>query len=303
MGHTDKLQFGYVSVTCAPLPRDKRQSRHGPLCHNAAAFAVSLCFVSVEKFPTMSPADDNDIPLNTPSIVPDRDDVEQFQRQKSARQKPVAEPLADQGDEMYDEPAAAVGKTAVVLLALIAVAGVAWAGVLQWQLNRAQSDLSSWQMRVTDLENRLSATDENSTQSVATMQVRLKELDENLAKLRDDNLKRAKAALDQHTTQIATLDQTLKATQTAAAKVEQTVSDHQKALDANKAQIDKVASTAELSKRKVDEQQGTLEKLNQRINTNEEWVQSINNFRKQTNREIVDIKQQISGPIKESAPK
>ena len=36
-------------------------------------------------------------------------------------------------------------------------------------------------------------------------------------------------------------------------------------------------------------------KLDGRLSNNEEWVESINTFRKQMNREIVNIKQQIAG--------
>lgn len=268
-------------------------------------------------FPAMS-RDDNDLPANSPSIVPDRDDVEHFQRQKSARQKPAAmESTLDSADATYDEPAAPAGKTAVYVLAAVAVLAVIWAGVLQMQLGRAQTDLESWQMRVMDLEKRLSVTDESTTQSTAALQVKLKEQEEGLIKLREENIKRAKATLDQHTAQIASLEQTLKSTQATATRLDKSFGEHKAEFDATKAQLDKLAPTVELSKRKLEEQQAaiesltekgnvtasTVEKLGLRMNTNEEWVQSINNFRKQTNREIVNIKQQIGGPVSETAPK
>lgn len=260
------------------------------------------------------PHDDELLPL-TSEIVPDRDDVESYQRNKAGKQKPPADPVLNDADN-YDEEVVVASKTPVYVLG-IGVLLLAWAGFLQWQLVQAQADLGAWQLRVADLEKRLSVTDESANQSVASLQVKLKDTDDAVTKLRDDSFKRAKAALDQHTTQLAAIDQTLKATQGTAGKLEKSVDDQQKVLDSAKAQLDKLAPTVEATKRKNDEQQvaidaltekgstaaANIEKLNVRMSTNEEWVQSINNFRKQTNREIVDIKQQISGPIKETSPK
>jgi len=260
------------------------------------------------------PHDDEPLP-HIPGIVPDRDDVESYQRNKAGKQKPVVDPVLHDADNYEEEPAAA-GKAPLYVLGIIVVL-LAWAGFLQWQLVQAQADLGAWQLRVADLEKRLSVTDESANQSVASLQVKLKETDAAVASLRDDSFKRAKATLDQHTTQLAAIDQTLKTTQGTANKLDKTVDDQQKVLESAKAQLDKLAPAVDLAKRKNDEQQAAIdaltdktntaaanvEKLNVRMSTNEEWVQSINNFRKQTNREIVDIKQQISGPIKETPPK
>jgi methyl-accepting chemotaxis protein len=274
--------------------------------------------ISVEIFPAM-PRDDDDLPANAPSIVPDRDDVEQFQRQKTARQKPATvEPVPELADAAYDEPPApAAGRTAVYVLGAVAAIAVIWAGVLQMQLGRTQSDLDAWQMRVADLEKRLSVTDESTTQSTAALQVKLKEQEDVLVKLRDDSVKRATATLGQHTNQIAALEQSLKSTQATATKADKALDELTKSYDATRTQVEKLSPTVELTKRKLEEQQAAIEsltekgnvtsasveKLTLRVNTNEEWVQSINNFRKQTNREIVNIKQQIGGPVSEAAPR
>ncbi len=266
----------------------------------------------------MSPRDHDNEPLpEIPTMIPDRDDVEQYQRQKVGKQKPASSPLLESHDDRYDDVPASASKAPLYVLAVIAVAALGWAGFLQLQLASTQTALDAWQMRVGDLEKRLSITDESANQSSSTLQVKLKELDEALVKVRDDNLKRAKTTLDQHTAQIATIEQTLKSTQGTAGKVEKAVDEQEKTLAAAKGQLDKLAPTVELSKRKLEEQQAAIEsltekgnvtsanveKLGLRMNTNEEWVQSINNFRKQTNREIVNIKQQIGGPVSEAAPK
>ncbi|MET0380185.1 MAG: hypothetical protein ABW049_14425 [Spongiibacteraceae bacterium] len=266
----------------------------------------------------MSPRDHDNDPLpEIPTMIPDRDDAEHYQRQKGGKQKPASNPLLEGSDERYEDAPAGASKTLLYVLGALVVAALGWAGFLQLQLASAQTALDAWQMRVGDLEKRLSITDESANQSSSTLQVKLKELDESLVKVRDDNLKRAKTTLDQHTTQIAAIEQALKATQGTTGKVEKAVDEQEKTLAAAKAQLDKLAPTVELSKRKLEEQQAAIEsltekgnvtsanveKLGLRMNTSEEWVQSINNFRKQTNREIVNIKQQIGGPVSEAAPK
>lgn len=267
----------------------------------------------------MSPRDHDNDPLpEIPTMIPDRDDVEQYQRQKVGKQKPASSPpLLESSDDRYDDVPAGGSKAPLYILAVLALAALGWAGFLQLQLASAQTALDAWQLRVGDLEKRLSVTDESANQSSSTLQVKLKELDESLAKVRDDNLKRAKTTLDQHTTQIAALEQTVKSTQATAGKVEKTADEQEKTLAAAKGQLDKLTPLVDANKRKIDEHQTSIEaltekgnltssnveKLGLRMNTNEEWVQSINNFRKQTNREIVNIKQQIGGPVSEAAPK
>lgn len=271
----------------------------------------------IEKEPSdHKKTQDDDLATSSPSIVPDRDDVELYQRQKAGKPKVAADPLLAGDDDEHEEAPVASGKLPVVL-GVIAALALGWAGALQFQLSRAASDLEAWQMRVVDLEKRLSVTDESSTQSLAALQVKVKEQEEAVTRLRDESFKHAKATLDQHTSQLAALDQTLKSTQGTATKTAQAADEQRKLIDTAKAQLDQLAPTVELSKRRLEEQQAAIEsvtekgrftssvveKLNLRMSTTEEWVQSINNFRKQTNREIVDIKQQISGPIKETPPK
>lgn len=256
---------------------------------------------------------DNEPLHNIPRIVPDRDDVASYQRTKQNRSKPA---------ERNAEAAPAEGEgrggsmLPVYLLAAVAVALLGWAGYLQLQLGRAQQTLTSYQVRLEDLEKRLSVTDESVSQSSVAMGVKITELDGEIRKIWENVWKKSKETMDQHSAQLAGLDKSLKTAQASVTKLEQGLAGQKTAVDGMREQLEKAAkteATVELSKRKLEEQQVALEavtekinrisaeqgKLTQRITANEEWVQSINNFRKQTNREIVNLKQQLGTPVPE----
>jgi chromosome segregation ATPase len=263
------------------------------------------------------PSQDNEPLQNIPRIVPDRDDVASYQRTKqSSRPKP-----AERGDDAGVPADGGSGgprsrSRALYAFAIATLLLLGWAGYLQLQLAQAQDTLISYQTRLEDLERRLSVTDESVSQSSVAMGVKITELDAEIRKIWDNVWKKTKETMDQHSAQLAGLDKSVKGSQASVTKLEQGLSGQKTTLDGMREQLEKAAkteATVELSKRKLEEQQVALEavtekinrlsseqgKLTQRITTNEEWVQSINNFRKQTNREIVNIKQQLGTPVSE----
>lgn len=244
----------------------------------------------------MSPHDNEPVP-EIPELVPERDELASYQRQK--HNKPKAK---ERGSEPDGERESSAGNLWIYVAGVIALAAVGWAGYLQMQLMAAEQ-------RVAALEQRLSSTDESVNQSSVALQVKIKEVDASLAQVRDETLKRYKAIVDQHSGQIESLDKTLKSAQSNLTKLDQRVVEDGKTLEAARAQIDKVSPLVDFSKKKVDEHQASIDslaskmkavsdnqnKLDGRLSNNEEWVESINTFRKQMNREIVNIKQQIAG--------
>jgi|GEM_PF-782811 len=254
----------------------------------------------------MSPQDNEPLLQDIPHMVPDSDDVASYQRQKHSKSKPAARHAAPVEEEVDNDEhddhadAGAGGGISMSLFAVVVIAILGWAGYLQWQLLQAQG-------RVISLEQRLSVTDESVNQSGLSLQVKIKDLDTNLTQLREETLRQQKTQLDQHSAQLAALDKSLKGSQALLAKNDQRGEEQQKNLDGIHAQLDKTAPLAEAAKRKTDEQQAALDaandrlaklaaqqsKLEGRVGTNEEWVQSINTFRVQTNRELVNIKQQL----------
>jgi predicted nucleic acid-binding Zn-ribbon protein len=249
-------------------------------------------------------AQDNEPLPNIGNIVPDRDDSYHRQKQGKGKSK---ERVADDNGAPRSGGSASIYVWSVLTLAL-----AGWAGFLHYQLTLAQG-------RVGALEERLSMTDESVNQSSVSMQVKLKELDASVSQIRDETLKDYKSQIDKQAAQIGTLDKTAKNAQAALSKLDQRAGDHDKALVDTRAQIDKLPPSIEAAKHKLDEHQAALDglagklkaaadrqtKVEGRLNNYEEWVESINIFRKQMNREIVNIKQQVAGgkpPAQSEAP-
>ncbi len=242
------------------------------------------------------PTPDNEELTNAPSMVPDRDELVSYQRQKSHKPKSKESTDAD-----LQHPVR--GSNALIyIVAVVAIVAVAAAGYLYTQLTDAKG-------RVAALEDRLSSTDASVNQSSGALQIKINEVNDALAQLRDETLKKYKAQIDQQATQISALERAGKNTQTAVAGEDRAIAEQTKAIDAVRADIAKLPPLFDQSNQRVDQQQAALNalsakvkavndaqtKLDARLSNNEEWVDSINTFRKQMNREIVNIKQQIAG--------
>ena len=242
------------------------------------------------------PHHDNEPLPDVPEMVPDRDDFDSYQR-KQIKPKSKAR-ASDNGDT---SPRSGSGPL-VYIFGIVAVAAAAWAGYLHTQLLSATE-------RVVALEERLSTTDQSVNQSSVALQVKIQEVDAAVAQLRDETLKKMSGQIDRQSAQIAAVEKSAKSTQAALTATDQRVSEQNKTLDSTRAQIDKTVASIDASKQKIDQHQASIDslsnkvksvndaqaKLDSRLSNNEEWVESINTFRKQMNREIVNIKQQVAG--------
>jgi len=232
-------------------------------------------------------------PLDVPSIVPERDEDRPVGRR---RPTPEAAPTT----------ASRGGATLLWVLLGLALAG--WSGWQQWLLLQSEQQLASYESRVAELEQRLSVTDENVSESSVAMQVKLKELDSEIRKLWDNVWKRASRQLEEHDQRLGALDKTLEGARTSLTRAEKTLEEQQKTLTALGRQLDKSSgldATVELNKRQLQEQKIVVEtltgqvrelrelssRLEQRVVANEEWVQSINAFRRQVNRDLLTLKE------------
>lgn len=243
------------------------------------------------------PKPDNEELTNAPSMVPDRDELASYQRQKHGKSR------TKERDENSSEDSGGRASNALTyVIGVVALVAVAAAGYLFTQLQSAQE-------RVAALEERLSSTDASVNQSSGALQIKINEVNEALTRLSDETLKKYKAQIDQQATQIATLDKTGKNTQAAVAANDKALAEQVKSIDTLRGDITKLPTLVEPVKQKIDQHQAALDtlsgklkavsdaqtKLDARLSNNEEWVDSINTFRKQMNREIVNIKQQVAG--------
>lgn len=243
---------------------------------------------------------DDDELTNAPSIVPDRDELDSYQRQKQAKSAIKNANADDDGDSDYDETRRSNALTYII--GVVALAAVGAAGYLFTQLQNADA-------RIVALEQRLSSTDESVNQSSGALQVKINETNEAFAQLRDETLKKYKLQMDQQSAQIAALDKATRNAMASVAANDKALAEQSKSIDAVRSEITKLPTLLDPVKQKIDQHQTALDglsnkvkavgdaqtKLDARLSNNEEWVESINTFRKQMNREIVNIKQQIAG--------
>jgi chromosome segregation ATPase len=181
----------------------------------------------------------------------------------------------------------------VFLLVALAAAAAAcgWAWQLQGKLTQAERQLEDYSRRISDLEDRLSDTDEGMSQNAAVQAAKLKELDSEVRKLWDNVWKRNKerlAALEAASTSqgkkvasaeqsLASIESQLEGASADIGKLKSVASDLDRLMTsarANQSEVERVADT--LNRVNLD-----IAKLNNRVQANEESVQSIDAFRRQ----------------------
>ncbi|NND69194.1 MAG: hypothetical protein HKN19_16505 [Halioglobus sp.] len=186
----------------------------------------------------------------------------------------------------------------MTLALVVAAVACAWAWQLQQQLEAAEGAMTSYASRIADLEARLSDTDEGLAQNSQVMAVKVKELDTEVRKLWDNVWKRSKerfAALEAASAaqgkSVKSLQAELDAASADLAKLKGVADDLSRLMasaKANQSEVERVADT-------LDRIELETSKLGKRVSTNEEWVGSINAFRRQVNASILELKSTVSG--------
>jgi chromosome segregation ATPase len=201
---------------------------------------------------------------------------------------------------------AAMGLTArLVLTVALAVAGIAcgWAWQLQTALDDAQRQQKLTQGRVADLEALLSDTDETVNKSAAAMGAQLRLLDTEVRKLWDARkisngklTKLEKTAVTQEK-QITILNNkaTRQAEQLALAQSELA------ALTKVAGDLERLAASAQRAQTDVERLADGLNKSNlersalrKQVESNAEWIESINAFRRQVNANIAKLEADVA---------
>lgn len=184
----------------------------------------------------------------------------------------------------------------VLTIALVAAAvGCAWAWQLQVALENSQAEAQSLGSRVADLEALLSDTDETVNKSAAALGAQLKVV--------DTETRRLEQRRREHDSRIEKLEKSTASLGTQLSKVETTTASQGKtvaALSGDLASLKKVAgelerlaATAKQSQTNMERLADNVNKANlersamaKRVESNEQWIESINAFRKQVNANI-----------------
>ena len=206
----------------------------------------------------------------------------------------------------------------VVLLAIVvALGGVAWWGIeLQKDLQASRKTLAEYDNVIGELRKQLSVTDESINQTTAQADDRLKELDFEIRKLWDNVWKRSRQRLDQNEANIKSLKnqqaaflETINKQTELLASVDQNITDiaarfPQTELDAAEAKKATGSLISSIEGLRSDLKTIRSQQMSLAASTDEfdEWIESINGYRKQVNRKLADIEQELAAPTSASVP-
>lgn len=224
----------------------------------------------------------------------------------SSSARPARRPTP-QSTAAYVQPQPPSSLPAIALV--IAIMAVAGAGFVGWQLFQAQTMLKDADQRIKGLEQQLSLTSEESSASVVTIQSNLKKLDtevRRLAGLVEQNRKGLAANTEKITAvgrDIANAQKAANDAKAAATSLKQEVSANKTVADAAIAKIDGMTTSVSQQAQSVQNMKEELDKmalemtaidsLASRTKNNEDAISAIDDFRRSTNREILQIKQQM----------
>lgn len=194
----------------------------------------------------------------------------------------------------------------LIIALTAAAAACAWAWQLQQEVYRLQSAneaMSAHEQRIKDLEDRLSDTDEGMSQNTAVQAAKIKELYSEVDKLWASAWRKNKAKIAQLEKQSAAQAKSLKSASSDMASAKKSLAgltDDMSRLKAIAKDLDSLSKTARSSQAEVerlgdDVNRLQLEaaRLGKRVSSNEEWVASVNAFRRQVNTSIGDMQASI----------
>lgn len=212
--------------------------------------------------------------------------------------------------------------TFVFVALAVAVASVIWSWQLQQQLVEASHIMERHNERIMELEAALADTDEGLSQNAAQMAVRIKELYSEVDKLWASAWRRNKADIEAlqkaSTNQDKALKALVSADKTAIDERAQTTA-MLDLLRKDMAALKSVASDLERLTANASSNQTALERtadkvnkltlqfaaLSKRVEGNEEWIGSINAFRRQVNTTLSDLQRavrELEAPATPSSP-
>ena len=224
----------------------------------------------------------------------------------------VAQRAAVSSKELPPATAASGGGGFVLfMLTLLIVALAAAAYYLFDQLTIAQGDLKQAQQRLEVLEQRLSSADESLEENSVTTAVKLKELDFEIRKLWDNVWKKQKQELAEHDAQLAKNEKRLAAIESRHRSLDAKLKSALQGYDADReamasmsGKLDRVIAQSEVNRKtllEVNKQltaggslDARVKSVERRVQQSEEWLDSVNAFRKQVNRDIEALRQTVT---------
>jgi hypothetical protein len=189
---------------------------------------------------------------------------------------------------------------------VVALIGVGGAGFLGWKFSEAQVQLLKAGDRITQLENQLNVTSTESTASLGSLQANIRTVDGEVKNLRESTRK----LIAEHTDKLASLGKNLDSIKADLGSVKNDASSIKQDVLANKLTFDELPPRVEAFEKSLAEQRKKVqdvaasvttmqnqlknsEGLASRINSAEEAIDAIDDNRRNINRDLVLIKQQL----------
>ena len=196
-----------------------------------------------------------------------------------------------------------LGRLVLTVTFIAAAVACAWAWQLQMAMDKTQQELAATVERVNELEMYLSDTDETFNQRATKINEDVDFWKTEIRKLWDWRNKEAKPALEKLETQMSSANTNIKRLRSASDEQGNdlmTLRNDLAQLKKLSGDLERMAATAKRAQTDVERladgvNKATLERaaLNKRVNSNEEWIESINAFRKQVNGNISRLEAQI----------
>jgi chromosome segregation ATPase len=247
-----------------------------------------------------------------PAIVPTRDsELHHPAGSGGARNTRTAGARRAAVDKTGAGGAGALARLGITLALVTAAVACAWAWQLQQALQESEIRGEEYARRIGDLEARLSDTDQGMNQNAELQAAKIRELDSEVRKLWDNVWKQASERLakleqsvggqgkklDAATAGLAAAQGQIKSASGDIAKLKSVAGDLERLIasgKANQAEVERVADT--INRVNLD-----MAKLSKRVQGNEEWIQSINAFRKQVNASLVELQAALRAQPKSAA--
>lgn len=188
---------------------------------------------------------------------------------------------------------------------VFALGALGLSGFLFWQSFEAKSEmqdslnmLTTTEQRVVELENKLSLADDESTQSMSVLQARVKENASEIRKLWGISYDRNRKAIEELQTGSSGLAKTVQNLEASIKKQANDLSGEirvvSELVDAQQAAIAKIDRSFTEQSRSIKDSLEKIDSLDsdlrKRMASNEEAIRSIDAFRAQVNREIMQLK-------------
>ena len=227
----------------------------------------------------------NDDIEHIPSITATRDNDSQRSRAGTRKSQPGSKGRKQSrppGSASSGGGAGILARLFITISLVVAAIACAWAWQWQEELRLAGTLMTQYEQRISDLEDRLSDTDEGMNQNATLQAAKIRELDSEVRKLWDNVWKKASKRLDTleknsaaNTKKVASTAKSLtgneaqlKGLSADIAKLKSVAGDLERLMasaKANQAEVERVADA--LNRINLD-----LSKLEKRVQGNEEWV-------------------------------